>query len=48
MASGRGDKKKEPASRSQVITTLGSVLNQLGIVYSESEIGSMADMVLAR
>ncbi len=45
VASGRGDKKKEPASRSQVITTLGSALNQLGIVYSESEIGSMADMV---
>src|SRR5271156_2437735 len=44
-ASGRGDKKKEPATRSQVITTLGNALNQLGIVYSESEIGSMAVLV---
>jgi RecA/RadA recombinase len=43
--SGRGDKKKEPATRSQVITSLSNALNQLGIVYSESEIGSMADLV---
>jgi len=44
-AAGRGDKKKEPASRSQVITSLGNALNQLGITYSESEVGSMADLV---
>jgi RecA/RadA recombinase len=44
-AGGRGDKKKEPATRSQVITSLGNALNQLGITYSESEVGSMADLV---
>jgi len=42
---GKGDKRKEPASRSQVITTLSSALNQLGITYTESEVGSMADLV---
>src|SRR5271169_7072901 len=29
--SGKGDKKKEPATRSQVITSLSNALNQLGI-----------------
>jgi RecA/RadA recombinase len=42
---GRGDKKREPATRSQVVTTLSNALNQLGITYSESEVGSMADLV---